>query len=112
MEENQIWRGSAEEMARAPLVAGERWQRRLGTLGRGRKGTARKGSPTPPFYTQPTSRPDIPAKVGPDYPPPGYSTHGGGYSGLERQKVVPLKFSKIEVFFDEKFELVCIERML
>jgi hypothetical protein len=79
-------------------------------LGRGGgEGTARVGSPTPPFYTQPPSRPNILAKVCPKYPPPGYSAHGGGYSGLECQRAVPLKFSKTEVLFDEKFELVCIE---
>jgi hypothetical protein len=43
--------------------------------------------------------------------PPGYFAHGGGYSGLKRLEAVPLKFSKIEVLFDEKIELVCIERM-
>jgi hypothetical protein len=41
--------------------------------------------------------------------PPGYSAHGGGYSGLERQKVKSLKFSKTEVPFDENFEVVCID---
>jgi hypothetical protein len=64
---------------------------------------------TPPFKYPATRRPDIPAKVSPEYPAPRYSAHGGGYSGLERQKANSLRFSKTEVLFDKNFELVCID---
>jgi hypothetical protein len=68
-EESQLRRGPAKELAGTPTAAGEMRRRRLGTLGAGGKNCP-KGSPTPPLYTQPSSRPDIPAKVSPEYPPP------------------------------------------
>jgi hypothetical protein len=63
-----------------------------------------KCSPTPPFKYPVATRPDNPAKRDPNYPAPtGYSTQGGGYSGLGSQKLIHSKFSKIEViFFDKK----------
>jgi hypothetical protein len=69
VEENQIRRGPGEEVARAPSAAGERRWQWLGTLGREERNCP-KGSLTPPFYTQPASRPDIVANVFPDYPAP------------------------------------------
>jgi hypothetical protein len=69
-DKSQLWRGPAKELAGAPTAAGEMRWRRLGTLGVGGGKNCPKGSPTPPLYTQPSSRPDIPAKVNPEYPPP------------------------------------------
>jgi hypothetical protein len=69
------------------------------------------GSPTPPCYTQPPSRPDIPTKVCPDYPPPpDIPPMGADILAWNAREQFHSNFQKkTDVLFDEKIELVCIE---
>jgi hypothetical protein len=72
-------------------------------------GTA-QGQPDPALYIPSRYPAGLSGQSDPDNPaPPDIPPWGGGYSGLEGQKLIHSKFSKTEVIFDEKNELMCID---
>jgi hypothetical protein len=91
-------------MAGAPAAVRRR-RRRLETLGRSWEELP-KGQPDPPSKYPAMSRPDIPARVGTEYPPPDIPPMRRIFRP-GKPKTEQLEIFKNRCCFDEKFELVC-----